>query len=59
MIQGHAFRPGDLVGGHVALDLVNTVTARNADPVDWLDAYPRLLQWASLTGEFAPRDLRA
>ena len=48
----HTFQPHDLVGGHVVLDLVNTVTARNADPVDWLDGYERLLEWAALTGEF-------
>ena len=38
---------------------MNTVTARNAEPVDWLTGYPRLLQWASLTGEFDPGALRA
>ena len=43
------FSPGDLVGGHTALDLVNTVTARNTPaPRDWLDGYPRLLEWAKL-----------
>lgn len=52
MIREHTFRPRDLVAGHVALDLVNTVTARNAEPVDWLAGYPGLLQWATLTGEF-------
>lgn len=57
-IQWHTFRPRDLVGGHVALDLVNTVTARNADPIDWLDGYSRLLDWAALTGEFDQATLR-
>ena len=43
------FSPGDLVGGHTALDLVNTVTARNTPaPRDWLDGYPRVLEWAKL-----------
>jgi predicted RNA-binding Zn ribbon-like protein len=43
------FSPRDLVGGHPALDLVNTVTARNTPtPIDWLDGYPRLLEWARL-----------
>jgi predicted RNA-binding Zn ribbon-like protein len=59
LIQEHTFQPRDLVAGHLALDLVNTVTARNAEPVDWLTGYPRLLQWASLTGEFDPGALRA
>ncbi|ROQ32958.1 putative stress-induced transcription regulator [Streptomyces sp. PanSC19] len=56
----HSFHPRDLVGGHPVIDLLNTVTARNAaDPVDWLDAYPRLLEWAALTGHFTPADLTA
>jgi hypothetical protein len=59
LIQEHLFQSRDLVAGHLALDLVNTVTARNAEPVDWLTGYPRLLQWASLTGEFDPGALRA
>jgi predicted RNA-binding Zn ribbon-like protein len=59
LIQEHTFQPRDLVAGHLALDLVNTVTARNAEPVDWLTGYPRLLQWASLTGEFDPGALQA
>ncbi|MET8508494.1 CGNR zinc finger domain-containing protein [Streptomyces sp. NPDC004787] len=56
-VQPHSFRPRDLVGGHVVVDLVNTVTARDADPVDWLDGYPRLLEWAALTGHFTPAAL--
>lgn len=48
-IISRPFSPGDLVAGHTALDLVNTVTARNtAKPRDWLDGYPRLLEWAKL-----------
>ncbi|MEU1289808.1 CGNR zinc finger domain-containing protein [Kitasatospora sp. NPDC005856] len=58
-IAAHTFRPRDLVGGHVVLDLVNTVTARDAQRVDWLDGYPRLLEWAALTGEFDTADLGA
>jgi predicted RNA-binding Zn ribbon-like protein len=46
------FRAGDFVGGHVVLDLVNTVNARDGDPVDWLDGYPRVLEWAAFTGQF-------
>ncbi|MFF8601432.1 CGNR zinc finger domain-containing protein [Streptomyces sp. NPDC015232] len=56
-VQPHSFQPRDLVGGHVVVDLVNTVTARDADPVDWLDGYPRLLEWAALTGHFTPAAL--
>jgi len=48
-IISRPFSPGDLVAGHTALDLVNTVTARNTPtPRDWLDGYPRLLEWAKL-----------
>lgn len=48
-IISRPFSPGDLVGGHTALDLVNTVTARNTPtPRDWLDGYPRVLEWAKL-----------
>ena len=50
--DSYRFRPADLVGGHVVLDLANTVTGRDANPVDWLDRYPRLLEWAALTGAF-------
>ena len=50
--QPHTFRAGDLVGGHVVLDLVNTVNARDGDPVDWLDSYPRVLEWAAFTAQF-------
>jgi predicted RNA-binding Zn ribbon-like protein len=58
-IQAHPFQPRDLVGGHVVLDLVNTVTARNARPVDWLDSYGRLLDWAHLSGSFDDDTLHA
>jgi predicted RNA-binding Zn ribbon-like protein len=50
----HTFRRRDVVAGHLALDLVNTVTARNAEPIDWLTGYPQLVDWASVTGEFDP-----
>jgi predicted RNA-binding Zn ribbon-like protein len=51
-IQAHTFQPRDLVGGDVVLDLVNTVTARNAEPIDWFDGYPHVLDWARLSGTF-------
>ena len=56
--EAHAFRPRDLIGGHVVIDLVNTVNARDAVSVDWLDGYPRLLEWAELTGSFDPDTIR-
>lgn len=58
-IVSRSFSPGDLVGGHPALDLVNTVTARNtALPLDWLDSYERLLEWARLANIIDERALR-
>jgi predicted RNA-binding Zn ribbon-like protein len=51
-IQAHTFRLSELVGNHVVLDLVNTVNARDAEPIDWLDGYQRVLEWAALTGHF-------
>jgi predicted RNA-binding Zn ribbon-like protein len=57
-IQAHPFQPSDLIGGHVVLDLVNTVTARNALPIDWLDGYPRILEWARLSRSFDDGALR-
>lgn len=48
-VVSRPFSARDLVGGHPALDLVNTVTARNtATPLDWLDGYERVLEWARL-----------
>ena len=58
-IVSRSFSPSDLVGGHPALDLVNTVTARNtALPLDWLDSYERLLEWARLANVSEERVLR-
>jgi predicted RNA-binding Zn ribbon-like protein len=51
-VQSHTFRPADLVGGHVVLDLTNTVTARDGDPIDWLGSYDDALEWATLTDAF-------
>jgi predicted RNA-binding Zn ribbon-like protein len=46
----HEFRGQDLVAGHVSLDFANTVTARDTQPRDWLDGYPRLIEWSRLAG---------
>jgi putative stress-induced transcription regulator len=42
----HVFAPKDFVGGDAVLDFVNTVNGRDQAPCDWLDGYPRLLEWA-------------
>lgn len=46
----HEFRSKDIVSGNAALDFVNTVTARDTTPLDWLDGYARLIEWAALAG---------
>lgn len=56
-IEPHVFRTADYVGGDLVLDLVNTVTARDSEPRDWLVDYDALLQWTRQTGAFAGRDL--
>jgi predicted RNA-binding Zn ribbon-like protein len=55
----HTFRAHDLVGGDLAVDFVNTVTARDSEPSDWVDGYGALLGWAALTGAFAKKDVAA
>lgn len=46
VIETHDFDATDFVAGDPALDFVNTVTARDAVPRDWLDGYSKLLEWA-------------
>jgi predicted RNA-binding Zn ribbon-like protein len=58
-VRAHTFQPRDLVGGDLVLNFVNTVTARNAEPIDWLDGYARLLDWAELSGACPADDLAA
>lgn len=58
-IEHHDFRAADLVGGHLALDFVNTVTARDTQPRDWLDDYAALVRWARAGGHYAARELDA
>ena len=48
--EAHDFQTDDVVAGHVALDFINTVTSRDTSPVDWLDGYSRLIEWAALAG---------
>jgi predicted RNA-binding Zn ribbon-like protein len=47
VIEAHSFKAKDFVGGDAALDFINTVTGRDQTPRDWLDNYPRLLEWAN------------
>ena len=51
-VYPHEFRAHDLIGGHVVVDLVNTVLRTEGHPVDWFESYSGVLEWAALTGEF-------
>jgi predicted RNA-binding Zn ribbon-like protein len=59
VIEPHHFKAADFIGGDAALDFVNTVTGRDAQPRDWLDGYPRLLEWAGRAKLLPPKTLRA
>lgn len=54
----HRFTAEDIVGGHLALDFANTITARDTTPRDWLTDYDTACDWAALTGAFAATDIR-
>ena len=58
-IEPHHFRNRDIIGGDAALDFVNTVTGRDQSPRDWLDSYPRLLEWAAFVHLLPKRVLGA
>jgi len=58
IIESHKFRNRDIIGGDAALDFVNTVTGRDQSPRDWLDSYPRLLEWAAFVHLLPKRVLR-
>lgn len=58
-LEHHQFRDMDLIGGDPALDLVNTVTARDTLPRDWLDDYPALLRWARKAALIPAAELQA
>lgn len=59
VIEAHRFVASDFVGGDAALDFVNTMTGRDVRPRDWLDGYPRLLEWADRAKLLPPKSLRA
>jgi predicted RNA-binding Zn ribbon-like protein len=46
----HEFRDQDLIGGHPALDFVNTMTGRNGTPRDWLADPAVFATWAAKAG---------
>jgi predicted RNA-binding Zn ribbon-like protein len=56
-IVSRPFTPHDVVGGDLAVDLVNTATDWDVGPRDWLDSYERLLSWVALTGQVDAAEL--
>jgi predicted RNA-binding Zn ribbon-like protein len=59
VIEAHHFQAADFIAGDPALDFVNTMTGRNGTPRDWLDGYPRLLEWAGRAKLLPPRAIAA
>ena len=58
-IEEHRFRHRDVIAGDAALDFVNTVTGRDQRPRDWIDGYPRLIEWAAFVHLLPRKTLRA
>jgi predicted RNA-binding Zn ribbon-like protein len=52
----HRFAKKDVIAGDPALDFVNTVNGRDQTPMDWLDSYARMLEWAAVA-ELLPADV--
>lgn len=46
----HRWLPGDIVGGSLALDLVNTVSGWTHDPEDWIPDITSFFAWARICG---------
>lgn len=46
----HRWIPRDIVGGNLALDLVNTVSGWSTDPEDWIPDIAGFLVWARTCG---------
>lgn len=59
VIEPHVFAAKDFIGGDAVLDFANTVTGRDQTPRDWLDGYPRLLEWTSRVDLVPAEVLRA
>ncbi len=54
----HRWRPGDIIGGHAALELINTVSGWEADAEDWIPGTAGFLDWARTAGLLAAREAR-
>jgi predicted RNA-binding Zn ribbon-like protein len=49
-LVNHRWTARDIVGGNLALDLVNTVSGWNSDPEDWVPDIASFLVWARTCG---------
>src|SRR6202051_4560993 len=49
-LVNHNWIPRDIVGGNLAMDLVNTVSGWNSDPEDWVPDIASFLVWARTCG---------
>src|ERR1700680_3952787 len=49
-LVNHRWIARDIVGGNLALDLVNTVSRWNSDPEDWVPDIASFLAWARTCG---------
>lgn len=52
----HHWVPRDIVGGNLALDLVNTVSGRNNNPEEWIPDTASFLIWARTCGVLNNRE---
>jgi len=55
-LVNHHWIPRDIVGGNLALDLVNTVSGWNNDPEDWIPDIASFLVWARTSGVLRTRE---
>jgi predicted RNA-binding Zn ribbon-like protein len=55
-LVNHQWIPRDIVGGSLALDLVNTVSGWNYDPEDWVPDIASFLVWARTCGVLDTRE---
>jgi predicted RNA-binding Zn ribbon-like protein len=55
-LVNHHWIPRDIVGGNLALDLVNTVSGWNNDPEDWVPDIASFLVWARTCGVLGTRE---
>ena len=55
-LVNHHWKPRDIVGGNLALNLVNTLSGWNNDPEDWVPDITSFLVWAGTCGVLDTRE---